>query len=191
MSIRQRVPFRFSNNEEEDDRILDEQEQEELVQHLKEKAVAASNHYLLGIQVVIGLSCALHLIFIFKQPKESPLYALLPDHTPSPTIPLPTLFALLQILLQLHLILHALPPAHPILGPMSFLPLSLSHPVTLAATAVAPTFTLLLRHDWPDVAWWALTGSMTLLVFYVKKWIRQSEESVRELNGMRYDARGA
>jgi len=201
MSLRQRIPFRFDDGEE-DDHVLDEQEQEELVREFRANAAAATGLCLLGLQVVIGLSCALHFIFILKQPKESPFYALLPDRTPSPTIPLPTLFALLQILLQLHLSLHVLPPAHPLLRALSStstshapgllqLPLSLTHPAPVAATAVAPTLALLLRHGWPDVAWWAVAGGVTLLVFYVKRWIGQNEESIKELDGMRYEARGA
>ncbi|KAH9947590.1 hypothetical protein B0H21DRAFT_821752 [Amylocystis lapponica] len=200
MSLRQRIPFRFSDAGDEDDHVLDEQEQEELVRHLRDQEDTINSQYLLSLLLVIGLSCLLHVIFILKQSKQSPISALLPNRTPSPPIPLPTFFALLHILLQLHLCLHLLPPAHPILRALSslrpplgplVLPLPLLHPATLAASAVAPALALLLRHGWPDVAWWAVTGLMTLLVYYVKKWIRQSDESIRELDGMRYDARGA
>jgi len=138
------------------------------------------------------------VIFLFKHPKESPLYALFPDRIPTPSIPRSSLFALLHILQQLNLCLHTLPPQHQLLAYisraaplLSALPLPFSHPVTLAAPAVAPTLSLLLRRSWLDFAWWSVALCMTWLVYSVLSWMRSSEEQIRELERMRYRAPGA
>ncbi|OCH91221.1 hypothetical protein OBBRIDRAFT_729148 [Obba rivulosa] len=198
MSLRQRIPFRFAENEEaEDDRVLDEQEQEELIDRLRSQDATANQLYLQLLRVPLALSCALHIIFLFKDPKESPLYALFPAQTPIPSIPRSPLFALLNVLLQLNLVLHTFPPQHPLflyisrLEPPFSLPLPFSHPVALVTPAVAPTLSLLLRRSWLDFAWWCMALVMTMLVYTVQVWIRSSDEQIRELEGMRYRAPGA
>ncbi|KAI0917268.1 hypothetical protein AcW2_007447 [Taiwanofungus camphoratus] len=222
MSLRQRIPFKLSENNEDtsNDRILDEQgmhvagqclphlgdtvtnnkEQEEVIERLQTQSNTANNQYMLLCQVVIGLSCLLHFIFLLRGSKESPLFVLLPSGVPSPSIPAAPLFAVLHIILHLNLSLHLLPAHSEVFHsvfPSSYsfhspsLPLLFSHPVTLTAPAVAPTLSLLLHRGWPDVAWWSIAGGMTLFVYSVQKWIRQSEEGIRELEGMRYNAKGA
>lgn len=76
MSLRQRVPFKFSDDGTEDDHILDEQgmqcvpislgeitnlsiEQEELIEKLRQQSDAATRQYTALVQIVIALSCLL------------------------------------------------------------------------------------------------------------------------------------
>ncbi|KAL6304333.1 hypothetical protein BKA93DRAFT_825791 [Sparassis latifolia] len=200
MSVRRRVPFVSSDTAEEDDHVLDEQEQEELIETLRKQSDASNVHYLILLQITLAFSCMLHLIFVFHEPKLSPLYAFFPpppDTSPH-TIAFPVLFGAVHILLHLNLSLTLLPPTHRLRRmllslppPLRAVPIPLTHPAVLCAAALAPAFSLVLRCGWADVVWWALAGGMTALVWAVQAWISQSERGIRELEGLRYNARGA
>lgn len=81
MTLRQRIPFKFQNeSEDEDEHVLDEQgtymmppncstyrfnssqffaEQEELIEDLRKQGDLASRQYLILLQVMLALSCLL------------------------------------------------------------------------------------------------------------------------------------
>ncbi|CCM03493.1 uncharacterized protein FIBRA_05627 [Fibroporia radiculosa] len=197
MSLRQRIPFRFSENDQSDDHILDEQEQEELIESLRRQSRTVASQYVIYAEVILGLSCLLHVIFLFKQDKESPLYALLPTIVPTAPLPLAALFAVLHIALHLNLGLLLLPYESSIIRwlaslppPLSALPIVLSHPICLVAPALAPALSLLLLRGWPETVWWSVAGAMTWFVYTIRQWPEQSEDDIRQLENMRYDARG-
>ncbi|EED82316.1 predicted protein [Postia placenta Mad-698-R] len=193
MSLRQRVPFKFSDDGTEDDHILDEQEQEELIEKLRQQSDAATRQYTALVQIVIALSCLLHIIYLIKRDKESPLYALLSYDSPSEAIPLSTLFATMHILLHLNLGLLLLPSAHsairflsslpPSLGRFTPLPVPVPHAITLITPALAPVLALLLMREWPEIVWWSITGGLTWFVYNVRRWVIENEEEIRELEG--------
>ncbi|KZT73715.1 hypothetical protein DAEQUDRAFT_807930 [Daedalea quercina L-15889] len=201
MSVRQRIPFRFSENEPEDDHVLDEQEQEELIESLRSQSDTATMQYMLLGQVVLALSALLHLIYILKGDKISPLYAILPSHPPPfAIIPFANFFAMLNIALHANLSLLLLPFYNPIRQSLSSLPppleacslpLPILHPLIAGLTVLTPTLALLRQCSWPDVAWWCATLAMSWFVYSLRSWTDQSAEEIRELERLRYDARGA
>ncbi|KAI0712144.1 hypothetical protein C8Q76DRAFT_622003 [Earliella scabrosa] len=188
-AVRQRVPFRFSEDDEQDGHILDEQEQEELIGRLRQESETSNSIYYMGLQVVLGLSLLIHLVFLFSSSKLSPLEALLPSSSPSQPVPLATGLTFLNILIHLHLALFTLPPTA--LPPHLKLPLPLSHPITVTVPAVAPAYALVLGRGQADVIWRAIPGILTVLVALVLKWIRDADRDLTELEKLKYNARGA
>ncbi|PIL22516.1 hypothetical protein GSI_15205 [Ganoderma sinense ZZ0214-1] len=55
-AVRQRVPFRFSEDGNLEGRTLDEQEQEEVIDRLRKQNEDSDTIYYTGLQVLIGLS---------------------------------------------------------------------------------------------------------------------------------------
>ncbi|KAI0754993.1 hypothetical protein C8Q80DRAFT_1142322 [Daedaleopsis nitida] len=198
-AVRQRVPFRFSEDGEDDGRILDEQEQEEVIGRLRKENEDSNAAYHIALQIVIGLSFIIHVLFLFSGSKLSPLANVLPGPPPTAAVPFATALTLLQLLIHLNLSLYSLPPKHRYRHlvphaalPRSLeLPLPLAHPISIILTIVAPTYALLLGRGYADVIWWAVPGALTGLVALVKKWMRDGEKDVAELEKLRYTARGA
>ncbi|THH27033.1 hypothetical protein EUX98_g7148 [Antrodiella citrinella] len=117
MSVRQRVPFKFSEEAVEDGVILDEQEQEELIQDLKKQSDVQNSQYLLLIQTVLALSGTLHLVYLFGPSKEPPTAAIFPRYLPPDEFnPIPGyhVFTLLHLFVHLNLSGQVLPTAHPL-----------------------------------------------------------------------------
>ncbi|RPD62382.1 hypothetical protein L226DRAFT_611039 [Lentinus tigrinus ALCF2SS1-7] len=196
-AVRQRVPFRFSEGEE-DLHILDEQEQEEVIEDFRKQNDDSNAVYFMGLQVVLVLSAILQLVYLFNSKKISPLAVLFPDSTSEP-LPLANGLAILQILIHINLSLNILPPNHSyrrLLPSTTFpgaltVPLPLSHPVAIALPAIAPLLALALSRGRADVLWWAEAGVMTVVVALVKKWVADGEKDIMKLERLRYMARGA
>ncbi|KAI0670767.1 hypothetical protein C8Q78DRAFT_1069514 [Trametes maxima] len=201
-AVRQRIPFRFTEDEGPEGHILDEQEQEEVIERLRKQSTGSNTVYLIGLQGVIGLSLLLHFLYISRSPKQSPLAALFPDTPASSPVPLATPLALLQVFIHFNLSLNVLgmfPLDHPlrqaprsgVFPPWTRLPISVSHPVTLSIPAAAPIYALFLGQSWPDVLWWATSGIITAVVVVALKWMKDEEEEITTLEKLRYTARGA
>ncbi|KAI0648034.1 hypothetical protein C8Q79DRAFT_548549 [Trametes meyenii] len=202
-AVRQRIPFRFSEDEGSEGHILDEQEQEEVIERLREQSAGSNTVYLIGLQGVIGLSILLsHFLYILRSPKQSPLVALFPDTPSSEPVPLATPLTLLQVLIHCNLSLYVLslfPPGHPLrqaLRGSAFpawvrLPIPISQPAALFIPAVAPVYALVLGRSWPDVLWWATSGIITAVVVAALKWMKDEEQEIATLEKLRYTARGA
>ncbi|KAJ3553839.1 hypothetical protein NM688_g3404 [Phlebia brevispora] len=191
--LRKRIPFAFSAQEDEDERILDEQEQEEVIQDLKERIGKQSNQYALLLQVVTGLSLLLHLIYICKKPpRYSPLEALFPSDKYIPKLPLPFVFSLLHILVHLCCIVRLLATSNPVhVAVASSCPPLLSYTTLFGASSAAPVLCLLTGGDWRDIAWWAVADAVILLLWIAEHWAAEEAKNIRKLESMRYDARGA
>ncbi|RDX53279.1 hypothetical protein OH76DRAFT_1399166 [Lentinus brumalis] len=197
-TIRQRAPFQFSEDDDTDVHILDEEEQEEVIEDLRKKNDDSNAVYLMGLQAVLALSLLLQLVYLFKPNKISPFAVLLPGSTSEP-LPLANGLTILQILIHINLSLNCLPPNHPYrkLVPRSTLPGSLSiplpllHPVALALPVIAPFLALALGRGLADLVWWAEPGILLAIVAVVKKWIADGEKDIMKLERLRYEARGA
>ncbi|KAI0354992.1 hypothetical protein OH77DRAFT_1404123 [Trametes cingulata] len=198
-AIRQRVPFRYSEDGEQEGHVLNEQEQEEVIERLRQESAGSNAAYLVGLQAVIGLSFLLHLLYIARSPHHSPLAVLFPDAQTGRPLPLSTVLALLQLAIHCNLGLNVLSPDHPIrqaiqtsnLPPSFRPPIPLSHPASLIAPAVAPLYALLLGQGWVEVLWWSITGILSGIVGVSLKWIQEEEAQIKELERLRYNARGA
>ncbi|KAI9058389.1 hypothetical protein FKP32DRAFT_1614849 [Trametes sanguinea] len=196
-AVRQRTPFRFSEDDEQDDHVLDEQEQEKVIDRLRQQSANSNAMYSLGLQTVVGLSLLLHIIYMLCSSGESPLAVLFHNAPLRSPMPLASVFALLQILIHCNLSLNALPSNHRLrravqrYHPSTQLPVRLSHPLSIIAPTLAPLYAFLMGQDWVDVLWWSTTGCLTLLVAAVLRWMREEEQAIAELEKLRYDARGA
>ncbi|GJE98414.1 hypothetical protein PsYK624_146440 [Phanerochaete sordida] len=204
MSIRQRVPFKFSDDGyaiDETGHILDEQgmavEQEEVIQKLRDTSEKRNAQYALLLQALVALSVLLHCIFIVSPSKHSPLMVLYPPSSTTPSssvLPLASLFALLHIFVHLNLSVQLLPPGQHIRQAFTsnssgILPLS--YPVLFGLASIAPVVAVMLRHTWLDISWWAAALLMTWIVYSGQDWVRQENEALSELEKLRYTARGA
>ena len=72
-----------------------------------------------------------------------------------------------------------------------FLPLPLSHPVSVVLPMVAPVYAIMLGRGRVDIFWWSATGFLTAIIALVTKWMKDAEKGVDELEKLRYRARGA
>ncbi|KAI0372190.1 hypothetical protein BV20DRAFT_940340 [Pilatotrama ljubarskyi] len=197
--MRQRIPFRFSEDGEQEGHIMDEQEQDQVIDRLRQESVSSNTTYLLGLQAVVGLSIVLHTLYILRSQKQSPLAVLFPDAPAAPRMPLASILAWFQVAIHCNLSLNLLPPSHPIrraaqtshLPPFVRPPIPLSHPASLIALAVAPVYALLLGQSWVEFLWWSTTGILAGIVGISLKWIEDEEAQIAELERLRYTARGA
>ncbi|KAI8969621.1 hypothetical protein BD414DRAFT_428225 [Trametes punicea] len=198
-ALRRRIPFRVSEDEPQDTHILDEQEQEGVIDLLREESASSNAFYLVSLQAVVVLSLLLHVLYVTRFPKPSPIAILFQDTTVGPPVPLATAMAWLQIAIHCNLGMNLLHTDHPLrsalqidaLRPSLRLPLPLSHPATVLSPVLAPTYALLLGQDWIDVLWWSTAGLLTLLITVILRWIKEEEEEITELEKLRYTARGA
>lgn len=142
-------------------------------------------------------NCNRQVVYVIKLDKTPPVYAILPSSTAvsSTAVPLPNLFALLNIILHNNL---AIQDHLPSWIPNSYLPLvkrcfpiPLLHPLTIGLTLLAPVLALLRGGSWPDVAWWCITPVMSWIVWYTQRWHAQVNEELAALERLRYDAKGA
>ncbi|KAF8577044.1 hypothetical protein K439DRAFT_587503 [Ramaria rubella] len=109
MSLRQRVPFRFSaDNEENDEVVLDEQEQEEIIETLRNENTSFNQHYYKFLQGCLSFTIIFNCWFLVSQRQITPIHIFFPNvKTPLPDlIPFATLFTLLNIMVLLNVMLH-------------------------------------------------------------------------------------
>ncbi|KAM5533471.1 hypothetical protein V8D89_012909 [Ganoderma adspersum] len=197
-AIRQRVPFRFSEDGDSDGRVLDEQEQEEVIDRLRKQNEDSNTVYYTGLQVVIGLSLLIHSVFALSSTRLSPLAPLFPN-LPSEPVPFANALLLLQFLVHANLVVYCLPPKHHLRLKISntrlprswSLPLPLSHPLSIVLPMVAPVYSLFLGRGTVDVLWWSATGFLTAVIALTTKWMKDAAKDVEELEKLRYRARGA
>ncbi|KAK7681527.1 hypothetical protein QCA50_015259 [Cerrena zonata] len=200
MSVRQRIPFKFSEDtQEEDQHILDEQEQEELIQKLKEESDVHNAQYLMVLQALIGLSSILQCIYLMKADKEPPIAPLITSELIPPTsVPLPNLWTILNLFYHANLSIHLLPLSNPIrqsLQKIRSSPYILLLPIgysILYGLSVAPALlSLFSGNSWVDVVWWLATPAMVYFVHSSQRWFAQETEGIQNLEKLRYDAKGA
>jgi hypothetical protein len=65
--------------------------------------------------------------------------------------------------------------------------------LTTGAFALVPVLNLLTggKKAWQSVVWWSFTPAMGVLVLVVKRWIDQAKQDIRELEKLKYVAKGA
>ncbi|KIP06203.1 hypothetical protein PHLGIDRAFT_128414 [Phlebiopsis gigantea 11061_1 CR5-6] len=200
MSIRRREPFKFGNDPDALDEqalVLDEQEQEEVIQNLKDKSEHHNTQYIILFQIVIGLSALLHVVFFFSPSKQSPLAAIFPTSGSESTprkLPLTTYFTITHMLLHVDLSLHLLPPSNRV---RSFIAGTTSNTIPgsyallFSLLSVAPLVALFMRLSWVDIAWWSTALLLTWFIHGGQRWMRDEEEALQKLETLRYDAKGA
>ncbi|KAI5896730.1 uncharacterized protein SCHCODRAFT_02615666 [Schizophyllum commune H4-8] len=112
--LRRRLPLQFVENfridaEEEDQRVLDEQEQEETINKIAADNEPRLKSAILGAHILVTLSLLLHLYYLFRTSKESPLLSIFPSDAPAPPLPFSTLLALFNVFSHIILLLRLRP----------------------------------------------------------------------------------
>ncbi|KAJ7044168.1 hypothetical protein C8F04DRAFT_1071913 [Mycena alexandri] len=185
-SIRHRVGFQAAGDDDRDGQpvVLDDVEQEEVIEDLRQSNRQTTARALLLLDVVLAFSALLQLVYLLKDSKTSPLLALFPTAAPEPNLPFPTAFALLALALHANLALHL----HPTLLSRSPLPIpySLSYPLA----AIDPTLNVFLRHSWQAVAWAAVPAAVVGLTHSVHSTLQEGDEALVQLETLKYRAPG-
>ncbi|RXW22502.1 hypothetical protein EST38_g3369 [Candolleomyces aberdarensis] len=190
-NLRRRVPFKQSEDELEDqERILDEQEQETVVEKLRTANAHANTQYQFMIQVLLGLSMVAQIFYLFTPSKRTPLENIFPVSSPSDSpLPLSTILTLIYIGVHVNLLLLCRSP----LFNLFFIELvkPLPFDLTYALSAVGPALSLFLQKPWQTTVWWCFNPLIVFITQTVVEAIEAGNNSVAELEGMRYTAPGA
>lgn len=131
---------------------------------------------------------------LVNSPHENPLLAIFPANLPEeiPSIPYPVIATLLS--LTIHINLAALAFSGDSQTRVRFGDFDV-HPIPYqllyVISAVAPTLSLFLRRSWQSTAWWSLTAAVVFTVHTVTGSIDRGNESIAELETMKYVAPGA
>ncbi|PSR70472.1 hypothetical protein PHLCEN_2v13623 [Hermanssonia centrifuga] len=59
------------------------------------------------------------------------------------------------------------------------------------ACSIAPSISLMIGQTWADVIFWGLADALTWLIHSAQNWMKRDADNIRQLEAMRYDARGA
>ncbi|KAG6890623.1 hypothetical protein C0995_006599 [Termitomyces sp. Mi166 len=192
-SVRKRALYKFANgngSEEEDGHILYEEEQEELIQTLKEENQSSNYRFLTVLRGILIFSFILQIFSLFKNPLLAIFPPTISDNTPE--IPLPIPFTLLNMFLHFNLALLVFPTELRSLNIFSETRLHpLPYQLTYAIAAVPPTLSMFLRKSWQSTTWWGVTILIVSTVQMVMDSIHEGNESISELESMRYVSRGA
>ncbi|KAG7088400.1 hypothetical protein E1B28_012398 [Marasmius oreades] len=198
MDIRRRVPFKFATEteNENDNLVFDEQEQEELIQQLREEHNKSIFWYEIGILGILALSGLLHLIYLINPSKDPLSFSIIDTNNARADIPLPRFFSLLNIFLHASLLFYLSPGSLPqqfrpndSSFPLPFLPLSLTHMYTLSL--VAPVMCVVLQTSYTTFFWWCETSLVIYVVQVVREAISLGDEGIERLENMKYRAPGA
>ncbi|KAF9013257.1 hypothetical protein BDQ17DRAFT_1343070 [Cyathus striatus] len=175
-SLRRRVPFKFSEDAE-DERVLDEQD--ELIQELRRGNDTTNGQYLLFSRIVLQ--------FI------EPMFSIFPSSSQEvlPTIPLPTLFTWISLFIHLNLALLFHSDQIRNYFQLTENPTPISFQLLYALSAVAPTLSIFLHRAWQTTVWWCFTLGIVYVVQISMSSIAAGNQSIAELEGMKYRAPGA
>ncbi|KIJ05156.1 hypothetical protein PAXINDRAFT_103891 [Paxillus involutus ATCC 200175] len=191
-AVRKRNPFTFQSDDGGDDRVvLDEQEQIEMVERIKQRNLTSNTQNRVALQVMLGLSCILHVIYWFSD-RTSPLFAIFPPslQTGEANTPLDIsgVLTYLTVLIHVNLSLIVHPQSVVIAGrtirAIGFLE-------TFAWSTVAPLISIYLGKAWQTTVWWCASGLLTYVTYVAHGWIRKADEDILKLDRLRYRAAGA
>ncbi|KAF8558247.1 hypothetical protein OG21DRAFT_1405267 [Imleria badia] len=191
-AIRKRNPFTLQSEVHDNGRVvLDDQEQAELVDRIKEHNISSNKQNRVALQLMLGLSCLLYVIYMLSD-RTTPLFAIFP---PSPeigraTAPLDMSGILSYVAILIHVNLSLI--VHPwnvvvagrIIRAIGFLE-------TFVWSAAAPILSVYSGRAWQTTVWWCIPGFLTYVIYAVHGWIDKADEDVSELEKLKYRAPGA
>jgi hypothetical protein len=150
------------------------------------------------LQRVIELGSHSHVLYLFSPSGSDPISNIFDTTTGSRPLPFATTFTFLHLLLFVNLNQHFLPPHLTIknwLYSMSRSDLAawipLSYKQTVAIAVVAPVLSLIAWRSASCSLWWSLAGLVTGLCWVIERWNQEGERQVQELEGLKYEAKGA
>ncbi|KAL1745123.1 hypothetical protein HDZ31DRAFT_82186 [Schizophyllum fasciatum] len=141
--VRRRVPFHFAEDSEAieaEERVLDEQEQEEVIDKLSRENELTILRTTRAALCLVTLSLLLHLYFITSQ--DSPLLAILPPTAHAPPLPFATALSLFNFFSHFILLLrlqprYAVPPS--LLRYLRLQPFHTANPRTHVSPSPSPS----------------------------------------------------
>ncbi|KAH0832115.1 hypothetical protein J3R83DRAFT_13024 [Lanmaoa asiatica] len=188
-AIRKRNPFTFESENHVNGRgVLDEQEQAEMVDHIKEQNISSNKQNRIALQLMLGLSCILYVIYMLSD-RTTPLFAIFPPPLGAGRANAPLdmsgILAYVAILVHVNLSLIVHPwnvvIAGRVIRAIGFLE-------TFAWSAAAPLLSVYSGRAWQTTAWWCIPALLTYVVYAVHGWIRKADEDVSELEKLKYRA---
>jgi hypothetical protein len=129
-----------------------------------------------------------HVIYIFSD-YSSPFYSVFPPAGgPESPLYLSPVLTLLAIILHANaaLVTH---PRNLVLAKRRITPLPFN--VAFGLSAISPTISVLRGKTYQTTAWWCTAAFLTWMVHASNKWIVQEQESISELERMKYISAGA
>ncbi|KAF8606833.1 hypothetical protein BDV93DRAFT_520456 [Ceratobasidium sp. AG-I] len=193
-TVRQRKTFAFSDDgdkELDDNLILDEQEQENVINDLRQAARQSNEQTVWVISGVLGMGIALQLYFLsmlLNGSHRTPFTPILDTFLdPKPLIPLSIPLTLTHIAIHTLDIICLLPP-------LSHLQKSVPSDVLRYApltTCIAPVVAMLSGRDVAQLMWWSVPAEVSALVWVSRGWMAGAVEEVTGLERLRYDVKGA
>ncbi|KXN88076.1 hypothetical protein AN958_07535, partial [Leucoagaricus sp. SymC.cos] len=191
--LRRRTTFKFSEDDDGHERIFDEQEQDEVIQKLREQSERSKEQQLIFARVLVALSSILQFIHLLTPTRTNPVLVIFPEDTPSPksTIPFTTGFTLLSLFIHLNLAVLFHPDEVRTHLQLTHNPKPLSYGMLYALSAVSPTLSLFLHLPWQTTTWWLFTAVIVFIVQNMMDTVESSSQGISELESMRYVSRGA
>ena len=127
-----------------------------------------------------------HIIYLMNPSKQSPLLVFSPSTPPEPPIPFSPLFTLLALFVHINLHILIYPNRQSLTGITP-----LSHTPLYGISALAPCLSIFLARDRFTILWWCVAGSMVWIVHSIRQSVDRGDESISNLEGLRYIAPGA
>ncbi|KAF5360907.1 hypothetical protein D9756_004897 [Leucocoprinus leucothites] len=192
--LRRRTTFKFSEDEDVDqERILDEQEQDQVIKKLREQSERSKEQQFIFVRILVLLSAVLQFIQLLTPTNSNPVLIIFPEDTPSPrsTIPFATGFTLLALFIHLNLAILFHPDEVRTHLQLTHNPKPLSYGMLYALSAVSPTLSLFLRLSWQTTAWWLFTTVIVFVVQSAMDTVESSTRDISELESIRYVSKGA
>ncbi|QRV77684.1 hypothetical protein RhiJN_05699 [Ceratobasidium sp. AG-Ba] len=192
-TIRRRKAFGFSEDgaREDENRVLDEQEQEEVIDGLREAARRSNDSLTRVIAGILILGIVSQLYFLSMMLRGSQLTPFTPLLNtflePKPLIPLASLLTTLHVGVLVLNLTSLLPTLSNL---QNSIPADFSRYAPLS-TCLAPMLAVISGRDVAQLAWWCVPAEITALVWVSRGWMASAVEDVAGLERLRYDSKGA
>ncbi|PVF99467.1 hypothetical protein CPB86DRAFT_813849 [Serendipita vermifera] len=177
--LRQRNPFKFLNDlpeidQDNSDRVLDEQEQEQVIETLERDSEAISRRYRqLGLSVIL-FSTLWQLLYLIR--------------VIGPSDGVTSLFGLLHLFLQGHLLCQLLRISTVKIGDLSIMS---TPPFLFQSLLLAYPIISVMLHKEVDVPFVLVPGFASLVTWICLEAIDTAKKEIKELEELKYDAKGA
>jgi hypothetical protein len=141
---------------------------------------------------------ARHLLYLITPSAVDPITNLTSSAHLQHPLPFSAPFTFLHVLIHVNLNQHFLPPRHTLKAWLHSVSrsdlaawLPVKYQILAATSAMAPVLSVAMLRSAATTLWWSLTGIIVGVCWIIERWDAESESRVRELENMRYEAKGA
>lgn len=189
-NLRRRTPFKVVEDDSDDDdvSIYDEQQQEFVIQELRQETDTFNRKALLTLRILVGLSCIIQLLFNNLQ--NNPLLAFFSPEESILPAPFRIIFSAFSFLLHYHLAVVLSSQFLDYFYPYSN-HTSLSYRFLYSLSLLAPTISWCYQIPWKVAIWWSYTPLVVFAVHRVMKSIEDIHTGIANLEAVKYRAPGA